>query len=88
MTPIEQAKNLGPKSAGWLRQIGIESVEELRELGAVTCYKMLLAAGIKANKNLLYAIYGAVNHLHWAKLPDAVKNDLIAALNDPNSPFC
>ena len=32
-TPIEEGRSLGPKSGAVLREVGITTVEELRELG-------------------------------------------------------
>jgi hypothetical protein len=34
-TPIDELKNLGPASAGWLREAGVATVADLRRLGPV-----------------------------------------------------
>ena len=33
--PSEKIRNVGPKSAAWLRQIGIRTEEDLRKIGSI-----------------------------------------------------
>ncbi len=52
-------RHIGPKSAAWLRQVGIRTIEDIREHGALTSYLKLKRAGFKPGLNVLYALVGA-----------------------------
>ena len=69
---IVQAKlrNIGPKSAAWLRQVGLRTREDLAEAGTVEAYMRVRRAGFKPGLNLLYAIEGALNDCHWQQVPE------------------
>ncbi|MCB1611435.1 MAG: TfoX/Sxy family DNA transformation protein, partial [Xanthomonadales bacterium] len=56
MPPSEKIRNVGPKSAAWLRQIGIRTEEDLRKFGAVEAYRRVKLAGFKPTLNLLYSM--------------------------------
>ena len=56
---------LGPASESMLTKAGIDSEEQLRELGAIEAYCLVKQAGCKPSKNLLYALHGALNNLSW-----------------------
>ena len=59
--PIEALRNLGPFAARHLAEIGIESAEALREVGAPLAYKMLEhRAGRHVHLLFLYAMAGAL----------------------------
>ena len=77
---IVQAKlrNIGPKSAAWLRQVGLRTREDLAEAGTVEAYMRVRRAGFKPGLNLLYAIEGALNDCHWQDVPDARRTQLVA----------
>ena len=74
--PLGQVKNLGPKSAQWLSAIGIHTLADLEDAGAVQCYQRLRAKGLPASLNLVYAIEAALRGLHWQALPAGVKDGL------------
>ena len=69
-------RNVGPKSAAWLRQIGVHTIEDLRRLGPVEVYLKAKRAGFKVGKNLLYALAGALEDCHWTNLSKAEKERL------------
>lgn len=79
MPPTEKIRNVGPKSAAWLRQVGIRTHEELRVLGSVEAYRRVKIAGFKPTLNLLYAMAGAEDDCHWTALTDERKVALVAA---------
>lgn len=83
MQSLIQLKNLGPKSTQWLNAIGVYTLDDLREMGAVDCCRILKAQGYPVSLNLAYAIEGALRNLHWTKLPQSVKQQLKAALQSP-----
>lgn len=76
-TPIEKAKNLGPKSASMLKAIGIETFADLQKVDSINIYLQLKAAGQNVSVNMIYAIEGALRGVHWNKLP----KDIIAELH-------
>jgi len=65
-------RNVGPKGAAWLRQVGVRTQDDLVKLGSVD-------AGFRPSLNLLYALAGAIENRHWAELPDEQKRALVAA---------
>jgi TfoX/Sxy family transcriptional regulator of competence genes len=86
LVPVEKLPNLGPKSAAWLRSVGIRTRADLEALGAVRAFRRVSAAGHAPSLNLLYALEGALLDLRWDRLSAAVKANLRAraeALEDP-----
>ena len=78
--------NIGPKSAAWLRQVGLRTREDLVRVGAVEAYVRIRRAGFKPSLNLVYALEGALLGCHWQKLdPDRrarLASEASAALAD------
>lgn len=72
-------RNVGPKSAAWLRQVGVRTTEDLARIGPVEVFLKVKRAGFRPSLNLLYSMAGALEDCHWADLPDAHKQELIAA---------
>jgi len=72
-------RNVGPKSAAWLRQVGVRTQEDLVRLGAVEAFMKVKRAGFRPSLNLLYALEGALADCHWADLPDERKTSLLRA---------
>ena len=70
---------MGPKSAAWLRQIGIRTEEDLRKIGAVEAYRRVKLAGFKPTLNLLYSMAGAEDDCHWTALSEERKHALVLA---------
>lgn len=70
---------VGPKSAAWLRQVGIRSHADLAEVGAVAAYVKCKRAGFRPSLNLLYALEGLLQGCHWQKVPEARRAELVAA---------
>ena len=75
----EKLRNIGPKSAAWLRQVGLRSREDLAAIGTVEAFMRVKRAGFKPSLNLLYAIEGALLDCHWQEIPDARRSELIVA---------
>lgn len=72
-------RNVGPKSAAWLRQVGVRTQDDLNRLGPVEAFMKVKRAGFRPSLNLLYALAGAIENCHWADLPDERKKELVAA---------
>ncbi len=78
-------RNVGPKSAAWLRQVGVRSTEDLTRIGPVEAFLKVKRAGFRPSLNLLYAMAGAMADCHWAELPEERKQELLAALEAAES---
>ena len=75
----QKIRNVGPKSAAWLRQVGVRTQEDLTRVGAVEAFMKVKRAGFKPSLNLLYALEGALADCHWADLPEGRKAALLLA---------
>ncbi|MFI4969684.1 MAG: TfoX/Sxy family protein [Lysobacterales bacterium] len=73
-------RNVGPKSAAWLRQVGVRTTEDLARIGPVDVFLKVKRAGFRPSLNLLYSMAGALADCHWAELPEARKQELLAML--------
>ena len=72
-------RNIGPKSAAWLRQVGLRSREDLEAVGAVEAFMRVKRAGFKPSLNLLYALEGALLDCHWQDVPESRRSELVLA---------
>ena len=73
-----QLRNIGPKSAAWLRQVGLRSEEDLRAAGVVESFMRVRRAGFRPSLNLLYALEGALCGCHWQEVPEARRRQMVA----------
>jgi DNA transformation protein len=72
-------KNIGPVTTGWLHEIGIDTLEQIRELGVVEVYRRLKARfPDRVTLNALYGLEAALTGVRWDQLPDEVKAELRA----------
>jgi len=78
-------RNVGPKSAAWLRQIGVRTTEDLARVGPVEAFLKVKRAGFRPSLNLLYAMAGALADCHWADLPEERKQELLSGLEAAES---
>jgi DNA transformation protein len=65
---LARLANLGPKSAQFLRNAGITSHEQLKQLGSVKAYSIVKHVEPSASLNLLWALEGALSGLHWREV--------------------
>lgn len=72
-------RNIGPKSAAWLRQVGLRTEEDLRAIGALEAFMRVKRAGFKPSLNLLYALEGALMGCHWQEVPADRRSELLVA---------
>ena len=69
--------NLGPVSERWLLGIGIESLDDLRALGAVEAYGRIRAReGRAATLNLLFALHATLAGKRWSEVTAEEKERL------------
>ena len=73
-------RNIGPKSAAWLRQVGLRTNEDLIAAGPVDAFMRVKRAGFKPSLNMLYALEGAMQDCHWQEVPEARRAELVAAV--------
>lgn len=70
-------KNLGMASVNILHAIGINSYQELSDIGAVEAYCRIKNRGIHVSKVMLYALQGALMDVHWNDLSNELKAQLV-----------
>ena len=78
-------RNVGPKSAAWLRQVGVRTTEDLARVGPVEAFLKVKRAGFRPSLNLLYSMAGALADCHWAELPEEQKQSLLSTLEAAES---
>ena len=78
-------RNVGPKSAAWLRQVGVRTTEDLARIGPVEAFLKVKRAGFRPSLNLLYSMAGALADCHWAELPEDQKQHLLMTLDAAES---
>ncbi|MBJ6978458.1 TfoX/Sxy family protein [Luteimonas sp. MC1895] len=77
-TPLKM-RNIGPKSAAWLRQVGLRTPEDLIDAGPLEAFMRIKRAGFKPSLNLLYSLEGALRDCHWQDVPDDRRVELVTA---------
>src|SRR3546814_12687118 len=70
-------RNIGPKGAAWLRQVGLRTPEDLAQAGPLEAFMRVKRAGFKPSLNLLYALEGALQDCHWQEVPDERRVELV-----------
>ncbi len=73
-------RNIGPKSAAWLRQVGLRTTEDIAAVGAVEAFLRIKRAGFRPSLNLLYSLEGALTDRHWQEIPQERRETLVAEL--------
>ena len=74
--PINALQNLGPRSAAWLRAVGIDRKSQLEAIGSVGAWCLLREAGFRVSLLLVYAIEAALLDMHWTELPLELRDTL------------
>jgi hypothetical protein len=74
---VSTLRNLGPRSAAMLAEIGIRSRADLVRHGATGACGLLLAAGHRVSLNLAYAIEGALMDCDWREIPHDFRLHLV-----------
>lgn len=71
-------RNIGPKSAAWLRQVGLHTPADLAAAGPVAAFMRVRRAGFKPSLTLLYCLEGALRDCHWQDVPVTRRQQLVA----------
>lgn len=74
--PVSELRNLGPKSAQWLNNVGIFTRADLAHVGSVIAFRIVKEAGYPATANLLYALEAALLDIDWRALDTEQKERL------------
>lgn len=69
-------RNLGPKSAAWLRAAGVVTMSDLARIGAVTAFQMVRHREPQASLNLLWALHAGLADRDWRQLSESEKTRL------------
>lgn len=81
--PLRTLKNLGPCSEALLSAAGIDTVEDLKAVGAMGAYLRVIHTQAGApSLNLLYALVGALENTTWQKMARRDKTRLLLELGD------
>ena len=77
---VEQMVNIGPTVARRLHEIGIHTIVDLREVGAVNAYRLICQRAEKAVPvcYYLYSLEGALRNQHWNDVSARVKKRLLS----------
>ena len=82
---IADLPNFGPKSQQMLAKAGINTIEQLHELGAVRAFVQVKRARTNASLNLLWAMEGALTGQHWQVVAKQERLRLLLELEDVES---
>lgn len=76
-------KNIGPKTRQWLHDAGIHTRDEVERLGSVEVYRRLKALyPDRVSLNALWGLEAALLNMHYAMLPQEVKDELLRQLGE------
>jgi hypothetical protein len=71
-TPLHLARNLGPKTAQELGEVGFATLEQCRHTGWEEVLRMWVACcPQRANLNAARALFGAIHETDWRNIPAA-----------------
>ncbi len=71
--------DFGEKSAAWLNEIGVYTLENIEREGVVEVYiRVKRAFPHKVTLNMLWGLQAAVLGIHWNALPPEMKAELKA----------
>ena len=86
MTPIQNAVNIGPVLTQRLLAVGVTTLDEVRERGAIEVWR-LIADTAEGNEcaHMLLALEGALRGQRWTSIPRAERDALLVevGLKDP-----
>jgi hypothetical protein len=75
-TPVADLKNIGYKTAQWLDEIGIHTLEDMEKTGIPEIYAKLKENGHPVTVNLAYSLQGAILNIHWTGVPSELREEL------------
>jgi len=82
MSNLQDHINIGKDCAKKLQQVGINSFEELQEVGSEQAFLRIKAIDSGACLSMLSALEGAILDIRWHNLPPERKQELIRFFNE------
>ena len=82
MTKLIEAQNIGKVLELKLNKVGINSLEELKNLGTEAAFAKVKSIDKKAGKCTLFSIDGAISGVEWRKIEQNRKTELKDFYND------
>ncbi|SFD03418.1 TfoX/Sxy family protein [Clostridium uliginosum] len=76
MGELSKLPNIGKILEGQLNEVGIETVEQLKQIGSRQTWLNIKKIDKSACFNRLCALEGAIQGIRWHSLSDEVKNEL------------
>ncbi len=76
MSKLSDLPNIGKKLEEQLNEVGIETIEQLKEVGSKQAWLDIKAIDDSACINRLCALEGAIQGIRWHNLSDEVKREL------------
>ena len=88
MRQIKNLRNIGPKSARMLEEIGVATIDDLRNLGSVNAYlKLQFSFPDQISLNFLWAMQAGLQDRDWRDLSsdekEILKDELAASAKAP-----
>lgn len=80
--PIENLRNIGVVSGEWLREVGIKTIADLRDIGPVQAYQLVSRREPTCGLNLLWALAAGLEDRDWRELSDEEKNELLPEIDE------
>ncbi len=77
LSELTQLKNLGAASVNILHAVGINTYDDLQNIGPVEAYLRIKRRDIHVSKVMLYALQGALIDTHWNQLAPELKQQLL-----------
>ncbi len=81
MSKLSDLPNIGKKLEEQLNEVGIETIEQLKEVGSKQAWLDIKAIDASACINRLCALEGAIQGIRWHSLSEEVKRELKAFYN-------
>lgn len=70
-------RNVGPKTKQWLTSVGVNTIQDLENIGAVEAYRRIREIYPDlVTLNALWSLQAAVLDIDWRDLPDGLKDQL------------
>ena len=76
MEKLSKLINVGEKLEGQLNEVGIETFDQLKQIGSKKAWISIKAIDSSACFNRLCALEGAIQGIRWHNLSDEIKHDL------------
>lgn len=81
-TTLSELTSLGPKSQQMLANVGITTLQQLEELGAVAAYVRTKRANPGVTLNLLWGLESALTGMPWQEVARTQRERLLQALEE------